>query len=71
MHQLFTTSHRQGRNEDILEQCSELASRCESELYFAFISHPDDWCAPEKPAVYQWIAGDWLQLFPLAAAQQD
>ena len=72
-HQLFTTSHRQhGRNENVLEQCSELAGRCADELYLAFISHPDDWgCVPalEGPAVYEWIAGDWLRLFPLATTQ--
>lgn len=71
--QLFTTSHRRSRNEELLEQCSELAGRCASELYFAFISHPDDWKsdpAPRKPAVYQWISGDWQQLAPLAAAEQ-
>lgn len=71
-HQLFTTSHRRSANEDVLGQCSELAARCAGELYFAFISHPESWkSAPKKPVVYQWIAGDWQQLSPFAAAQQD
>ena len=72
--QLFTTSHRRSRNEELLEQCSELAGRCASELYFAFISHPDDWNrdpAPKKPTVYRWIAGDWQQQLSLTGAQQD
>ena len=68
-HQLFTTSHRHGRNEDVVEVCSEPAGCCGGKLYFAFISHPADWGrlpAPEGPTVYQWIARDWQQLLPPA-----
>ena len=62
-HKLFVTSHRARGNRPILEQCSEIAGRCNGQLYFSFVSHPDDWPRrPQLPAVYTWVAGDWHQL---------
>ena len=60
---LFIASHRAGDNSAILEQCSEIASHCSGQMYFSFVSHPDDWVADRKdPAVYEWIAGGWNKL---------
>lgn len=65
-HKLFVAAHRGRTNRDILEQVSELASRCGGHVYFAFVAHPERW-GGEKPGlpppeVHEWVAGGWEPL---------
>ena len=58
-HKLFVASRRDVREGDILEQCAPIAACCGGEVYFCFVSHPDDW-TPERqrpPALHEWVAG--------------
>ncbi|WP_428101439.1 hypothetical protein [Candidatus Rariloculus sp.] len=57
------------RDEDtekgILEQCSAIAACCSGNVYFCFVSHPEDWRTNEKlgpPDLYEWAAGVWASL---------
>ena len=66
---LMVASHRHPRRErditerDILAQCSDIASRCGSNVYFCFVSHPEEWKRdPQAPSLYEWTAGDWEEL---------
>ena len=62
---LMVASHRPAADteRDILAQCSDIASRCGSNVYFCFVSHPEEWKRdPEAPSLYEWTAGDWEEL---------
>ncbi len=61
---LMVASHRNPDTErDILAQCSDIASRCGSNVYFCFVSHPEEWKRdPQAPSLYEWTAGDWEEL---------
>ena len=58
---LFVASHQDEKNERMLEQCSEIAGRCDGRIYFSFVSHPDDWYTKRSkdPSVYEWVSGGW------------
>ena len=57
---LFIASHREEETEKgILEQCSEIAGRCSGNIYFCFVSHPEEWHNdPKHPSLHEWTAGD-------------
>lgn len=61
---LMVASARDCRTEKrILQQCSEIASRCGSNVYFCFVAHPREWKnEPQAPTLYEWTAGDWEEL---------
>lgn len=60
---LFVAAHRKKNQQELLGMCGGIASRCGGNVYFAFVSHPDDWVnAPWEPQVYEWCAGGWVAL---------
>lgn len=60
---LFIAAHRERHQQKLLRMCGAIASRCDGNVYFAFVSHPDDWAKRSKqPLVYEWLAGDWVLL---------
>ena len=58
---LFVASNQDEKNQRMLEQCSEIAGRCDGRIYFSFVSHPDDWYTKKSddPSVYEWMYGGW------------
>lgn len=62
---LFVAAHRGNREAAVLEQCSDIAACCSGQVYFCFVSHPEDWDAkPELPTLHEWIAGGWTPVAP-------
>ena len=67
---LFVVAHRERNREELRGICGVIASRCDGNVYLAFVAHPDDWAKksggrgkqPEVPKVYEWLAGDWVSL---------
>ncbi len=67
---LFVAAHRTRKQEELLAMCAAIASRCGGNVYLAFVAHPDEWTKngedgqipPKGPEVYEWIAGDWVEL---------
>ena len=58
---LFVAAHRKNNRKELLGMCGAMASRCDGHVYLAFVSHPNDWVKrPERPRVYEWLAGDWV-----------
>ena len=65
---LFVAAHRGKNQRELLGMCGVMASRCEGNVFLAFVAHPDDWAKkgagrgnqPEDPKVYEWLAGDWV-----------
>ena len=68
---LFVASHRsrEEAEDEILNQCSEIAGRCIGRVYFCFVSHPDDWKTDREslPALHEWVAGGWAEVAMPAA----
>lgn len=67
---LFVASHRGGdghrgaSENDILQQCSEIAGRCGGRVYFCFVSHLNDWESERAldPVLHEWTAGGWQEV---------
>lgn len=62
---LFIASHRSSRGRELLNLCGRIARRCSGNVFFAFVAHPEDWDSdPEAPVLYEWLAGDWIEIGP-------
>ena len=67
---LFVAAHRESKRKELRGICGAIASRCDGNVYLAFVAHPDEWAKkrdnrgkqPEDPKVYEWLAGDWVPL---------
>ena len=50
-------------NKDVLRQCAPIASRCNGNVYFSFVSHPNEWGEDHQvPAVHAWTPSGWTQM---------
>ena len=67
---LFVAAHRESKRKELSGICGAIASRCDGNVYLAFVAHPDELAKkrdnrgkqPEAPKVYEWLAGDWVPL---------
>ena len=67
---LMIASHRgeeKPTNQEVLDQCAPIALRCTGNVYFCFISHPNEWCGesggdPQAPALHAWTPSGWTQM---------
>ena len=69
---LFVAAHRpEDTEQKLLDRLSPIAQCCDSPLFLAFVSHPDDWFGESEiePVVYQWSdsSSGWQLLAPLVA----
>lgn len=67
---LLVAAHRESNRKELRGICGAIASRCDGNVYLAFVAHPNEWVEmpdgrgnqPEDPKVYEWLAGDWVPL---------
>lgn len=58
---LFVAAQRSSATERaLLDRCVHIAERCRSDVFFAFVAHPDQWrSAPAGPRLHAWSADGW------------
>ena len=61
---LFIASHRPfGTEREILDRCETIAKRCDGNVYFGFVAHPNEWADnPGVPSLYEWKGTGWSPL---------
>ena len=61
LYKLFVAAHRTRDSErKLLRRCAPIARCCGGEMFFLFISHPDDWASERQrdPVLHEWVAED-------------
>ena len=64
---LMIASHRNGSRvrateREVLLQCEPIAASCTDNLFFCFVSHPDEWVSAKEPSLYKWTRKRWKHL---------
>lgn len=61
---LMVAAHRGLQERDVLDQCAPIAACCGGQVYFCFVSHPEDWTPDRRrpPALHEWVAGGWEEI---------
>ena len=64
---LMIASHRgktEPTNGQVFNQCAPIASKCTGNVYFCFVSHPEDWeDKRHEPALHAWRrSSGWMQM---------
>ena len=62
---LFVAAHRPGAGERaVLDRCTPIAERCRANVFFLFVSHPEDWGTARElnPSLHEWTASNWREL---------
>ena len=62
---LFVAAHRPGGgNGAMLDRCAPIAERCRANVFFLFVSHPEDWATARvlDPSLHEWTTSEWRAL---------